>query len=286
MLMMKAKLKLCAICILLSVFIEGHTEENVMIMTDSEAFVTSVTNDEGYGTISTVYALLFNKIGLPEKITLTPLNRQDRILEQTEYAACSLYRFKTLQRAKKFAFSKMIYFMLHYRLYQQADESPLADDLLNQNRELTSLSALFEARPNSNLLVIPFLSYGDVIDAQLASVADSVKIEWSGGNPHNRLSSLFFAKRADYTLMFPAEVADYLKQNNSGTAYRRYSIANVDHATKGYMMCNKHPDAYAFIDKVNKALPELYRLPEYEKAHTDYYQESEHDSIKKLISSL
>lgn len=257
-----------------------------MIMTDSEAFVTSVTNDEGYGTISTVYALLFNKIGLPEKLTLTPLNRQDRILEQTQYAACSLYRFKTQERAKKFAFSKMIYFMLHYRLYQQFDESPLADDLLNQNGELTSLSALFEARPNSNLLIIPSFSYGDVIDAQLASVADSVKIEWSGGNPHNRLSSLFFAKRADYTLMFPAEVADYIKQNNSGTAYRRYSIANVDHATKGYIMCNKHPDAYAFIDKVNKALPELYRLPEYEKAHTDYYQESEHDSIKKLISSL
>ncbi|WP_371194290.1 hypothetical protein [Glaciecola sp. SC05] len=254
-------------------------------MSDSPQFIVNSTEGPGYGTISTVYGLLFKEIGLPSKLELVPLNRQNRILEQTEYAACSLYRFKNDERAQKYEFSEMVYFLLHYKLYQQAAMAPLSKGIVDENGAIESLSTVFTANSDATLLVMPSYSYGSLIDRQLAKLPSEVKIEWTGANPHNRLSSMFFNHRADYALMFPAEVAEYVK-NNPDAVYRRYEIANVDSVTRGHMMCNKHPDSSAYIKKVNQALPKLYQHPDYQNAHTNYYDKSEHETILKFIAGL
>lgn len=265
--------------------LNSNAHAQVMLMSDSQVFIKNATYGPGYGTISTVYAMLFKKIGAPKNLHLTPLNRQNRILDQLDYAACSLYRFKNHERSKKYAFSEMVYFQLHYKLYQQIHLPPLRADILNDKGQVRSLSALFTTAQDNTLLTIPAYSYGNVLDEQLAALPIKAKVEWSGNDPHNRLSSMFFAQRADFALMFPAEVADYARKNLNAS-FRRYDIAGVDSVTKGYMMCNKHPDSYAFIDKVNQALPALYSTQAYLKAHMDYYDESEHETIATFISQF
>lgn len=254
-------------------------------MADNPTFITNVIGGTGSGTISKVYTLLFESIGVPEKFVMIPLNRQNRILKQVEYAACSLYRFKSEERAQKYAFSEMIYFFQHYKLYQQSTLEPLGKDILNESGDIRSLPILFNARPNGKLLTVPKHYYGSVLDQQLSQLPKDVKIDLIGSNPPDSLSRMFFSKRGDYALLFPSEVAAYLTQypNNS---YRRYALANVESATKGYMMCNKHPDSYTFINKVNQALPSLYKDPSYQKAHLDYYESSEHETIIKFIAAL
>lgn len=254
-------------------------------MTDSQGFIDQVTNNNGIGTISSVYSLLYQEIGLPENLRLTPLNRQDRMLVQMDYAACTLYRFKSSERALKYAFSEPIYFLLHYRLYKHVNTPPIPKSLLNNNDEIHSLFALYESNKAATFLFMPTYSYGDVLDAQIAALPASAKVEWTGNSPHNRLSNLFFARRAQYALMFPSEVKEYM-QFNPPQAYESFSVANVPSTTYGYMMCNKHPASYAYIEKVNKTLDSLYSAPLYLEAHTSPYNESEYPLIKKTLQVL
>lgn len=257
----------------------------VVVVSDSQAFIQQVNGPQGNGTISDVYSLLYQRIGIPPKLQFMPLKRQNRALDQSDYGLCTLYRFKNEARAKKYAFSNMVYFLAHYNLYQQSDMQPLADELLDERGHVKSLTTLMEAHPASTLLHIPSFSYGSELDTQLAMLPDSAKFGWAGTVPHNRLSNLFFAKRADFALIFPSEVAEYVSINPN-TNYRRYRVAQVNYATKGYMMCNKHPDSYAYIERVNKALVELYKDPMYLKAHTDPYSESEFASIQEEFENI
>lgn len=263
----------------------GPNSDDVVIMTDSQGFIDQVTNNNGIGTISSVYSLLYQEIGLPKNLRLTPLNRQNRILDQMDYAACTLYRFKSSERAQKYAFSEPIYFLLHYRLYKHVDTPPMPPSAINSNNEIHSLLALYESNKAATFLFIPTYSYGDVLDKQIAALPTSAKVEWTGNSPHNRLSNLFFARRAHYALMFPGEVKEYM-QFNPPQAYESFSVANVPSTTRGYMMCNKHPASYAYIDLVNKTMESLYSRPLYLEAHTSPYNESEHPLIKRKLKVL
>lgn len=257
----------------------------VLVMTDSQPFLDQIKEQQGQGTISTVYNLLYQRIGVPQKLVLMPLNRQNREFDQTEYAVCSLYRFKNEVRAKKYAFSQMVYFMVHYNLYQQLDMPALDSNTLNNDGHVKSLQDIAIHYSQSKLLHIPSYSYGDLLDKQINALPESSKASWAGISPHNRMSNLFFAKRADFALMFPAEVASYIAVMPN-SQYRKYRIAGVNYATKGYMMCNKHKDSYAYIAKVNEALQALYQEPEYLEAHLAAYSENEHVFIKQEFATI
>ena len=266
-------------------FLLPSASAEVVVVTDSQAFIGQLNGTQGNGTISDVYSLLYQHIGIPPKLQFMPLKRQNRTLDQNDYGLCTLYRFKNEERAKKYAFSNMVYFLVHYNLYQQSDMQPLADELLDERGHVKSLALLMDAHPASKLLHIPAFSYGNALDRQLANLPDSTKFGFTGAVPHNRVSNLFFAERADFALIFPSEVAEYVSINPD-VSYRRYRVAQVNYATKGYMMCNKHPDSYAYIERVNKALVELYKDPMYLKAHTDPYSESELASIKEEFENI
>ena len=214
-----------------------------------------------------------------------PLNRQNREFEQTEYSVCSLYRFKNEVRAKKYAFSQMVYFMVHYNLYQQQDMPALDSKILNSDGHVKSLQEIATHYPQAKLLHIPSYSYGNILDKQINALPESSKASWAGISPHNRMSNLFFAQRAEFALMFPAEVASYLAVKPT-SEYRKYRIEGVNYATKGYMMCNRHKDSYTYIAKVNEALQALYEQPEYLDAHLAAYSENEHLSIKQELAKI
>lgn len=255
---------------------------DVLVMSDSQDFIDSVTNGTGEGTISSVYTLLYREIGLPQKFSLTPLKRQNRALEQSDYPACALYRFKSKARAAKYAFSKPIYFLLHYKLYQQADSPPLPGSVLTPNGEVSSLTAVHDLMKSATFLIIPTYSYGDVLDSQISALPESAILNWVGNVPHNRISNLFFNKRTTFALMFPGEVQFYLS-SNPNAKYQSYPIAGVPYETKGYMMCNKHPASYEYINQVNKAMSTLYTTPQYLLAHTRPYPPEEAENIRKAL---
>lgn len=258
---------------------------DVLVMTDSPQFIEQVNEKQGIGTISSVYSLLFEKIGLPEQLRYMPFNRQERALDQSDKAVCTPYRFKSAERAKKYIFSTPIYLLLHYRLYQQAYLPDLPAEVLDTNSNVKSLLAIAERQVNAKFLIISNNSYGDVLDKQISRLPSSSTLSWNGSIPHNKISNLFFHKRGEYALIFPSEMHAYTL-SNPNAQYKSYRISNVDSFTYGYMMCNKHPKSYEYLDLVNNAIKPLYSSPEYLKAHLTPYSQSEHPHIINLISQL
>jgi uncharacterized protein (TIGR02285 family) len=276
------------VCSMLMLFVSLSifaNEDKVVVMTDSPSFIQQVTNQQGVGTISSVYSLLFAEVGLPKQLHLKSFNRQALILEQNEYAACTPYRFKTKERAEQFLFSDPIYFMLHYKLYQQMDLPPLPRQVLDDNGHVKSLNAIAAYEPQALFVIISSFSYGDTLDAQVAKLPSSSTIEWEGTVPHNVLSKLFFYGRGQYALMFPSEVHAYL-QDNPTVTFRQYRMANLESHTLGYMMCNRHPDSADYLNKINQAIKGLYGKEAYLQAHLAPYAESEYAEIKAVVESL
>lgn len=254
-----------------------------MVMTDDPLFIEEVTNS-GNGTISSVYNLVFERMGLPESLVVASFNRQAIILEQSDYPACTPYRFKTKERAGKFLFSEPVYFMLHYKLYQQASLPRLPDTVLCKNRKLRSLKAIIEHQPQAQFVIIPTNSYGDELDKQIAQLPSSSTISWSGTVPHDILSELFFYERGDYALMFPSEVHAHKELNTSAT-YRVYEMEGLEPYTLGYMMCNQHPESQVYLDKLNATVRSLYAHPDYLQAHLEPYAEYEHAQIRHILET-
>lgn len=260
-------------------------DKDVIVMTDSQNFIEQVQSKSNAGTISSVYSLLYGEIGLPEQLVLLPLKRQNRALDQTDYAACTLYRFKTKARAAKYLFSVPIYFLLHYKLYQQPDLLLLPESVLDANGHISSLTAIHSLDEKAKFLIIPAYSYGDIIDLQIEALPDAAKIEWRGSNPHNKLSNLFFSNRGQYALMFPSEVKAH-QLTHPDDQFNSYRISGLPYATLGYMMCNKHVDSYAYINTVNSGIKALYSTTEYLKAHTLPYSENEYEEISATLNKL
>ncbi|WP_395343161.1 hypothetical protein PN836_002775 [Ningiella sp. W23] len=275
-----AFLALCIFCVSTSI-----RAQEVLVMTDSHAFIEQVSTNNGVGTISSVYDLLYQRIGLPKNLAYVPLNRQNRLLELGEEPLCTLYRFKTKEREQRYFFSKPIYFLLHYKLYQQSDLPPLPSEILNEDGELISLNALADALPDSTFLLLPEFSYGNVLDPQIDALPNQSTLTWSGNEAHNRLSVLFLSRRGDFALMFPSEVFA-LGKVNPQLRYRSYSVAGVPSATFGYMMCTKHEATQRYIEEVNAAMSEIYRSDDYLNAHFDFNRASERDTIIKSHAIL
>ena len=280
-------MKLCSSIVSLIILFsfDAVSNETVLVVTDSQSFINQVQNNKGDGTISSAYSLLFEDIGLPKQLTLMPLNRQTLALNQNKFAVCALYRGKSADRIDKYAFSSATHFLLNYNLYQQIELPPIPEDLLDETGSLVSLSEVAKHTPSATFLILPAYSYGNLLDKQISSLPIENQITWSGTVPHNTISKLFFRKRADYALMYPGEVNFYL-QNNENTEFRQYSIKGTQAATFGYMMCNKHPDSYAYIETVNKSLKGLYPTHSFFTAHTGAYSVADHSIIAQVIERL
>jgi len=175
--------------------------------------------------------------------------------------------------------------LLHYRLYQQAYLPDLPQEVLNTNGHVKSLLAIAELQEDAKFLIISNYSYGDALDKQIALLSTDTTLSWKGNVPHNMISNLFFHDRGQYALMFPSEMHAYTIFDPEAQ-YKSYDISEVNSFTYGYMMCNKHPQSYNYLERVNSAITSLYKGPEYLEAHLLSYSESEHAKIVSIISQL
>ncbi|WP_414829337.1 hypothetical protein [Alteromonas sp. H39] len=235
------------------------------------------------GALYISYRLLLNELNAPLDFMYAPYKRTQRLLTEAE-PACTFYALKTAQREKEFHFSLPVTFLSTPRLYIRG-EKPLDDALLNENGELRSLQAFFDAQPDALMLLIDGVSYGDALDSHIAELPSRNIVKRASGDRHNKLSGMFFRDRVDIALIYPQEVQQHLAMNpDDAEPFQSYVIAGVPATTSGYIMCNRHPQTEALIAKVNEALLRLYDTPAYIEGQLRHSPESEYSLLEAAIS--
>ncbi|WP_218313175.1 hypothetical protein [Alteromonas antoniana] len=220
-------------------------------------FSAKLENETYDGALYVSYRLLLNELDAPLDFIYAPYKRTQRLLTEAE-PACTFYALKTAPREQAHYFSLPLTFLSTPRLYIRGDK-PLDDDLLNENGELKSLEAFFDAKPDALMLLIDGVSYGDALDSRLAALSERNIVKRASGDRHNKLSGMFFRDRVDIALIYPQEVKQHLALNPEDTEpFQSYVIAGVPATTSGYIMCNQYPQTEALIARVNQALMRLY----------------------------
>lgn len=255
------------------------------IIVDDETFINNVHQHKTDGVVSGAQILLNAQLEQPLKLEFYPLNRLHRKLETADNAVCSPYRVKNNERVSKYLFSVPAHLLLMHKLYQNDNLPVIQSSSLDIDGKLSSLDKLTSQYPNEKIIMVSNHSYGDTIDKQLLQIDDSYKLIRNTSDFHSSTSSLFFARRASFALMFPGEVFEYA-QKHPNISFKSYSIANAKQSMYSHYMCNKHKDSQAFISQLNKAILAMQSQPDFLDLHLQYNWQEDAHTVRQEIAKL
>jgi len=282
---MKSSLYKLHIFALLLVFWHHSFAGSPRLIADSAAFTDDLRNAHTNGIVTGANNLLFKSLGGIENVEYLPVKRAMIAIDQSLEAVCLLNRHQTAAREVNYLLTKPIFALLNQKLYQPADKPALSAELLNEFGQLTSLAKVFEEKPNDRLLVLPLRSYGDVIDKMIAEVPKKNLVKTTNINMQSSSSKMLFSKRAEYSIIYPGEVFEY-KQEHPDLEYRSYTLAGTDEAIFGRIMCNKHPDSQAFIEKVNRQLPAIVNSQAMMDLHYQFNTAKDSEAVTRSLATL
>lgn len=235
------------------------------------------------GALYVSYRLLLDELASPPAFIYAPYKRTQRLLAEAT-PACTFYALKTTPREQNYNFSLPVTFLSTPRLYIRGD-TPLDETLLNENGELRSLRAFFEARPDALMLLIDGVSYGDALDEMIAEIPERNIVKRASGDRHNKLSGMFFRDRVDIALIYPQEVKQHLATNpGDNEPFQSYVVAGIPATTSGYIMCNRNQQTAELLTQVNQALIRLYDTPAYIEGQLRHSPESEYPLLEAAIN--
>jgi uncharacterized protein (TIGR02285 family) len=207
-----------------------------------------------------------------------------RIMSEQPSPSCLINKIKTPDREASFLFSLPVNLYLSRRLYIQRHLAPLNPALLDQQGNIKSLPLLFDIYKNKLIVVASAFSYGPFLDAQLAKVKSTNKVERDGINHYETVYRMFNSKRVDFLLAYPTEI--YRQVQIDEADYKSYSMANSPEYISGHVMCNDTKHSRIFIDKVNDIMAMLYKKDKFIEAHLKYLPEKERSKTRQYISTL
>jgi len=177
---------------------------------------------------------------------------------------CVVNRVKTKKRIAKYLFSQPINIFLSRRLYQNTSYPPLKARESVDNSIF--LSDLFINRPKSIVIISAQISYGDVLDAQIAALPAVNKSIRHSGEQDTGIVAMFAKGRAEFALLYPHQVYG----SDFTISGRSYAIATIPPYILGHLMCTKNEITKAFINSVNNHLSSSSSLDELLNIHLRY----------------
>ncbi|MCO4799339.1 MAG: hypothetical protein KC484_09000 [Colwelliaceae bacterium] len=161
---------------------------------------------------------------------------------------CVVNKIKTKERLEKYIFSKPINLFLGRRLYQHSAYSPLST-MYSPDYQVNLLE-LFNERKNSQLLISGQISYGDILDEQIAALPNKNKITRQSSEHDSGIINMFSLGRAEFALLYPHRVFTF----KSNLVARSFEIESIEPYALGHLMCTNNSETHALIDRVNEHL--------------------------------
>ena len=205
---------------------------------------------------------------------LAQIPRINRILA-TVPNACVSNRIKTKQRDQKNLFSSPLNLYLSYRLYYLADQDDIPTNLLDDQQQLISLSALFNAFPNRILGLSKGQSYGKYLDAELSHLNPENIYQRPGEGRYDAIINMLLRHRIHYIITYPTTIENELNIENTNLPIKSIAIKGSPEYIVGRIACNKSATGQKVITEVNKILNKLYQEPAFYQAHTRYINETD-----------
>jgi len=187
---------------------------------------------------------------------------------------CIVNRIKTKERLAKYIFSRPINLFLGRRLYQKSN-APIIPRELFPNKQI-NLQRLFKAQPKKQILITEQISYGDILDEQIAKLPESNKLIRYGADQETAIREMFAKGRTDYALLYPQQVFTYL----ADLKVRSYELESIPPYVLGHLMCAKTPDNKKFIKQINAYLSDVKSSEQLLNIHLNFINPSDKPPFK------
>ncbi|RZM72438.1 hypothetical protein C3B51_21845 [Pseudoalteromonas rubra] len=258
----------------------------LLLLSDDPLDIKMVFSDQTLDISTDSNNLVFEYIAqtTPEltrpQLLLAPGNRIDQLLRSNQ-PYCALNRIKTKKRAKQYLFSLPVHLYPSHRLYFLPLNIELSS-FVNAQGQLTNLNALLKAHPKTTLLTEAQRSYGDYLDAQLASVNKDQLIRRPGGDSYKSTIAMFERGRVSFILTYPTTIQRYASALTLQQVHS-LEIAQNPPFVLGHIACSDTPESRKFLQTINGALRKLYQTERFYDLHLRYLPESERAYFKKQL---
>ncbi|MCJ8318754.1 MAG: hypothetical protein MJK12_03920 [Colwellia sp.] len=185
---------------------------------------------------------------------------------------CVVNKVKTKNRIEKYLFSQPVNLFLSRRLYQHTSYPALASEESINNS--VRLSDIFIKRPTAKVIISGQISYGDILDAQIAKLAEANILTRHSSEHDKGVIAMFSKGRAEFALLYPHQVFG----SDVKITARSYAISSVPAYILGHLMCTKNEVSKTFIDNVNNHLSAQTSLDSLLEIHLNYI-----DPIDKVM---
>lgn len=242
--------------------------EKLTVYYDYRPFTEAHQNKTTDNLISATNLLLIDALPHYVEVQFLPTARMfSRLDENNNTAVCSLFKAKTAEREEDYYFSLPITFLPNHRLFLRRGLPTLSPQLLNEKGEIKDLAQLFAPSSDEQLMLWKQVSYGQVLDNAISKIPDKNKLNIQTESAHGSLVKMIERGRADYAIMFPAEIAQFESEFYK-LDLLSYGIATMNPISTGHMMCTKNQASKDFLETVDHALGSLYKQPEFVTAST------------------
>jgi len=267
------------ICLCLVFVIPSHAN-TIYIHTDNQADLIalkskSMTNNLSVAT--NLHALNSQSANIQFEYMTT---KRSLLLMNNRENICIVNRVKTKKRIEKYLFSQPINIFLSRRLYQNTSYPSLTMGESIDNS--IHLSKLFIARPRAKVIISAQISYGDVLDAQIAALPIVNKVIRHSGEQDTGIIAMFANGRAEFALLYPHQVYG----SSFTISGRSYSIASVPPYILGHLMCAKNDVTKGFINSVNNYLSSSGNMDKLLGIHLNYINPIDQTVIESFFRQV
>lgn len=266
---------LTAIWLIFACHLEAAPKQEILLLVHGSENAADIRKLRPRALATDTNQLLLRSLGpYPLKFQTATMTRIDRLL-QTQKNACSINRVKTPKRESRSYFSKPINLYLGFRMYYLERPLGLPQSALNQEGQLVSLAALFEALPEQKVGMRKDRSYGRKLDIQLRKLNKKHKLVRGDKASLSAMVDLLIAKRIDFLLGYPEAMSKELAYFNDVARIASIEVARIPKYVVGHIECARTDAGKTFVADIDAALETLYDSPEFKQAHTRYLNESD-----------
>jgi uncharacterized protein (TIGR02285 family) len=246
---------------------KNKTKPTILWLIEDNLENVNLTTDKAPNTSTSTYT---------ENLVLSQLNnyqinfqrvsaRRTDLTIKNHNNICTASKIKNKSRQQYSLFSTPQNLYLGYKLYRLKQQTPLPNDVINEQGEIISLKKLFMAEPNKVLAIADGISYGKFFDEAISELKPNNVYVRSGVKRAEAISKMLISKRIDYILYFPAVLNKVIDKD---IQLESYNIANAEPYILGHFTCSKNELGQQVINDINKILFKAYQTTEFYHAHS------------------
>lgn len=240
-----------------------NTEENENVLTDA---LTSISVDSEN--------LLLKKLQQLDKYNIVfqraSILRIEHVLKASENT-CIANRILTPERQQYSVYTSPQSLYLTVRLYQLKNGVQIPEYVFDSEGSISSLPALFDALPNTKVAIGEGVSYGRLIDQQIAQLDENNTYRRTGNYRIKLLGKMFLNNRVEFLIYYPSEIQMFTDDESELISYR---LGNANKFVLGRVTCSKGEFGEQVIEDINQVLKSLYPSTEFYKTHFDWVNEN------------